>query len=226
MKENSIKNERSSIEEYIKILENMNDGYTFKDCDICNNYNEKTKHCDKHKCMELQAIEHILSDYKRVLKENEIFKEYNMEYKRILDLADNRIYRKKYLEERRKDQPNLLYPDSDEIYQRYYELKRENEELKEYIMLAPNLDEMTTIKYSNIRRDAYIQGRAEEQQKAKQMIYENYISKEKIKNKIEELNKKEKKELKGMKGQDRYFVKQTYQNKRMILQELIKESEE
>ena len=60
----------NSIEEDIKILENMNDGYTFKDCDICNNYNEKTKHCDKHKCMELQAIEHILSDYKRVLKEN------------------------------------------------------------------------------------------------------------------------------------------------------------
>ena len=54
----------------------------------------------------------------------------------------------------------------------------------------------------------------------------NYISKEKVKDKIEELNKKEKEELKGMKGQDRYFVKQTYQNKRMILQELIKESEE
>ena len=54
----------------------------------------------------------------------------------------------------------------------------------------------------------------------------NCISKEKVKDKIEELNKKEKEELKGMKGQDRYFVKQTYQNKRMILQELIKESEE
>lgn len=61
----------NSIEEDIKILENMNDGYTFKDCDICNNYNEKTKHCDKHKCMELQAIEHILSAYKKVLKQNE-----------------------------------------------------------------------------------------------------------------------------------------------------------
>ena len=54
----------------------------------------------------------------------------------------------------------------------------------------------------------------------------NCISKEEVKDKIEELNKKEKEELKGMKGQDRYFVKQTYQNKRMILQELIKESEE
>ena len=54
----------------------------------------------------------------------------------------------------------------------------------------------------------------------------NCISKAKVKEKIEELNKKEKEELKGMKGQDRYFVKQTYQNKKMILQELIKESEE
>ena len=52
------------------------------------------------------------------------------------------------------------------------------------------------------------------------------ITIQKVKDKIEKLNKKEKEELKGMKGQDRYFVKQTYQNKRMILQELIKESEE
>ena len=79
---------------------------------------------------DLIGLEHILSDYKRVLKENESLKVYNMEYKRILDLADDRIYRKKYLEERRKEQPNLLYPDSDEIYQRYCELKQENEELK------------------------------------------------------------------------------------------------
>lgn len=79
---------------------------------------------------DLISLAYILSDYKRVLKENESLKEYNMEYKRILDLADDRIYRKKYLEERRKEQPNLLYPDSDEIYQRYCELKQENEELK------------------------------------------------------------------------------------------------
>lgn len=79
---------------------------------------------------DLISLKHILSDYKRVLKENEEFKEYNMEYKRILDLADNRIYRKKYLEERRKEEPDLLYPDADEIYRRYYELRKENEEIK------------------------------------------------------------------------------------------------
>ena len=59
-----------------------------------------------------------------------------------------------------------------------------------------------------------------------QTIKLNYIPIQKIEDKIEELNKKEKEELKGMKGQDRYFVKQIYQNKRMILQELIEESGE
>lgn len=68
-------------------------------------------------------------------------------------------------------------------------LKKENEGLKEYIAIAPNLDEMTAIKYRNIQHDAYIQGRAEEQQKAEQIIYENYIPVQKIKDKIEELIK-------------------------------------
>ena len=71
----------------------------------------------------------LVENIEKLQKENEELKEYNMTYKRILGLADNRIYRKKYLEERRKEQPNLLYPDSDEIYRRYYELKEENEHL-------------------------------------------------------------------------------------------------
>lgn len=66
-------------------------------------------------------------------------------------------------------------------------LIKENEQLKEYIAIAPNLDEMTAIKYRNIRQDAYIQGRAEEQQKARQIINENYIPVQKIKDKIEDL---------------------------------------
>lgn len=68
-------------------------------------------------------------------------------------------------------------------------LLKENEGLKEYIAIEPNLDEMTATKYRNIQQDAYIQGRAEEQQKAEQVIHENYIPKQKIKDKIEEINK-------------------------------------
>lgn len=72
----------------------------------------------------------------------------------------------------------------------YKKTLKENEKLKEYIAIAPNLDEMTAIKYRNIQQDAYIQGRAEEQKKAGQIIYENYIPIQKIKDKIEEIKAK------------------------------------
>ena len=82
-------------------------------------------------------------------------------------------------------------------------LQKENEELREYIAIAPNLDKMTAIKYRNIRQDAYIQGRAEEQQKAEQIIYKNYISKQKIKDKIKEL---ERFIYSGKKSTSRFFT--------------------
>lgn len=54
-------------------------------------------------------------------------------------------------------------------------------------------------------------------------IKNNYIPKSLIKEKIEELKQQEKEELKGMKGQDRYFVKQIYQYKIQVLEELLGE---
>lgn len=156
--ENSIKETIKIIERKIKEAEHYSDItglYLTLDKELCN------------------AFINILSDYKRVLKENEDLKSDNLGYQRIQDIFDKRTYRKKYLEERRKEEPNLLYPDTDEIYRRYYELKKENQQLRN--------------EYRNIQQDAYIQGRAEEQQKAEQIIYENYISKQIIKNKIERI---------------------------------------
>lgn len=46
-----------------------------------------------------------------------------------------------------------------------------------------------------------------------------------IQNTLKEINKKEKEELKGLKGQDRYFVKQMYQYMRKPLQKLLEERE-
>ena len=57
-------------------------------------------------------------------------------------------------------------------------------------------------------------------------IYNRYIPKSKLKEKKEELDKEEKRELKGTKGQDRYYIKQKYMYKRKVLQELLEESEE
>ena len=60
------------------------------------------------------------------------------------------------------------------------------QELEEYISIAPNLDEMTATKYINIQREVYIRGKAEEQQRAEQIIYENYIPKQAV---IDQLNR-------------------------------------
>ena len=57
------------------------------------------------------------------------------DYQRILDTFDKREYRKRYLEEERAKRPKLLYPDADEIYQRYYEQKAEIEKKDKIIDL-------------------------------------------------------------------------------------------
>lgn len=69
----------------------------------------------------------------KLKKENEELKSDNLEKERILEVFDNRKYRKKYLEERRKEEPNLLYPDGDEIYKRYYEQKKQIDLMAEEI---------------------------------------------------------------------------------------------
>lgn len=69
MKENSIKNERSSIEEDIILLKDFIEG-NFKR-DKLENYKGSYKMGYFYYKDIQQALEHILSDYKRVLKENE-----------------------------------------------------------------------------------------------------------------------------------------------------------
>ena len=67
----------------------------------------------------------FLNLIEKLKKENEELKSDNLEKERLLEIFDNRKYRKRYLKERRKEEPNLLYPDGDEIYKRYYELKKQ-----------------------------------------------------------------------------------------------------
>lgn len=120
------------------------------------------------------------------------------------------------------------------------ELKSENRRLKvirystEYgtenihLITKRDLVEINTNKYFiEIQDGKFVDLKQVYQENEKLNKYkENYIPVQKVKDKIEKLNKKEKEELKGLKGQDRYFVKQIYQNKRMVLQELIEEREE
>lgn len=75
----------------------------------------------------------VLNLIAKLQKENKELKSDNLEKARILEMFDDRKYRKKYLEERRKEETNLLYPDGDEIYKRYYEQKKQIDLMAEYI---------------------------------------------------------------------------------------------
>ena len=81
----------------------------------------------------LHQINIVLNYITKLKKENKELKADSLEKARILEMFDNRKYRKKYLEERRKEEPNLLYPDGDEIYKRYYEQKKQIDLMAEYI---------------------------------------------------------------------------------------------
>lgn len=80
-----------------------------------------------------QQAKIILNLIAKLKKENKELKSDNLEKARILEVFDDRKYRKKYLEERRKEETNLLYPDGDEIYKRYYEQKKQIDLMAEYI---------------------------------------------------------------------------------------------
>lgn len=120
--------------------------------------------------MKENGIEEDITRIKQRIEDVKEYIEYGLPYSEYLDLENS----------------------FDNILSDYKRVLKENEELKEYIAIAPNLDEMTATKYRNIQQDAYIQGRAEEQQKAEQIIYENYIPIQKVKDKIEYLDNQQK----------------------------------
>lgn len=191
MKENSIKNERSSVEEDIEILEEkMN-----KELDFLIENANKTEQLTAISIIAMKEpiillFLSILSDYKRVLEMNEVLLKENEELKRIDKIVEN-----------------ITEEDIEKAIKEYNECE---DEFKTKLSLK-QFD-------INVAYNDYLEKLNE--------YKENSVPIQKIKDKIEKLNKKEKEELKGLKGQDRYFVKQIYQNKRIILQELIEERED
>ena len=119
MKENSIKNERSSIKEDIKDIEKYI-SFTSKR----ENFSHDT---DWNWNKDLaNKIEHILSDYKRVLKENEELKKSKITYEAVRDIqeknrniVDNNYISKQIVKD------NLIK------YQQEYELLLEHQSGKE-----------------------------------------------------------------------------------------------
>lgn len=90
------------------------------------------------------------------------------------------------------------------------EHKEENGRLREELSQYKRIDKLV----SNIT--------PEEVDTAIKKASEQFIEVSKVEKELIQLNKDEKKELKGMKGQDRYFVKQQYAAKREILEKVLK----
>ena len=97
MKENSIKNEQSSIEEAIETMKHWIEY-------------EKANKKKINKADELISIqETILSDYKRVLKENEELKKYKEYYSSARQLVDNNYIQKQKVKEVIKELEDNIY---------------------------------------------------------------------------------------------------------------------
>ena len=158
----------NSIKEDIKLLREMKN----------NCLNRFEYYTDPKAREKAEAIEHILSDYKRVLKENE---ELRVKWDKDTHILQNKL-----------DYANA---DRIDLAQQNKELRKENEELNYKL----------------------------HSKKIALEIYNRYIPKSKVEEKIEELDKEEKRELKGTKGQDRYYIKQKYMYKRKVLEEILRE---
>lgn len=81
----------------------------------------------------MENIEKIKSKvYKLVMLVDELEEEIKM-YEWLSTKHFNRPYAKRYLKEKRKEIPNLAYPDSEMVYMDYYKLKDELQDTKEHL---------------------------------------------------------------------------------------------
>lgn len=232
----------NNIEENIEILEK------FKNNKIQRDKLERDVRCggwkigDIYKCLELNnAIDNILSDYKKVLKENEELKQEKINNDRMIVLAQNETlnYMRGYEDGKNlrrsavacqiENQQYFLFDKQIEKYKEYIEklqreneekttillagaekvkqLEKENEELKKFITEGITVAPHST--YKNYRLD---------------FLRENFVSKKKIKDKIEELNRKIDKSIDNSKGGlDEEFIEKAGELliQKRILQELL-----
>ena len=136
MKENSIKNERSSIEEDIKILEEMIENANIENMDMNNCFGGE----------HIEAIEHILTDYKRVLKENEELLQEKINNQKIIALAQNDMLNYQAGFEDGKNRRTSAVQSIIEN-QQYYIFQKQFEKYEEHIKMLQKENEELNLKY-------------------------------------------------------------------------------
>lgn len=162
-----------------------------------------------------RAIDTILNLIAKLQRENEELLQEKINNQKIIALAQNNMLnyqagfedgknrRTSAVQSIIENQQYYIFQKQIEKYERHIEkLQKENEELKR-LMAHKN-------GYTKLLEEDLFENCS------------NYVIPiQTIKDKIKELNKKEKQELKGTKGQDRYDIKQQYMYQRNILQELL-----
>ena len=146
---------------------------------------------------------------------------------------------KKLIEELTKVRPDELSTDGLKLFNKINEIIDKNKELEEENKeKQKTIETMRYIKaICRTQEDTYLLDKDMCAKKNKYMlevengafvdanelyrIWKNSIPISLVEETIKELDKQEKQELKGLKRQDRYFVKQMYQHKRSVLQELL-----
>ena len=195
---------------------------------------------------DLENLEYILSDYKRLLKENEqlsteanSLKKENEELKQdrnnnyqMIALAQNEVlgYMQGYEDGKKlkrsavacvvENQQYYIIKKEIEHYKEYIEkLQKENEELKiiKSAIQTLQINSMEDEKYIVISKGSFLDG-------SYKHLLDDYIPIQKVKDKIEELKSNPLK----IKQNDKYYFKTNAYNKIIIsvLQELLKESED
>lgn len=167
-----------------------------------------------------EAIEHVLSDYKRVLKENEKLKQDRNNNYQMIALAQNEVlgYMQGYEDGKKLKRSAVACVVEN---QQYYIIKKEIEHYKEYIEKLQKENELAKkqVEYDKTHICT------------PQIIKLNYIPIQKIKDKIEELYQQDKNWSEEMSEPDSNFKNIDRNLKRIknqidVLQELIEESEE
>nr|DAP07895.1 MAG TPA: hypothetical protein [Caudoviricetes sp.] len=210
MKENSDGNDTNvgsignSIEEDIILLKDFTEGNLKRD--KLENYKGSYK-MGYFYCKNIQqAIEHILSDYKRVLKELEELKDTNCLVKRYFKLKDTNTYLRKENEELNKKE-NKIYKEVQESlsFEKFLVAKKRE----------PDLFNQGRFYISQIIYDILnnVENPEEIHKENKYIKYIDYIPVQKIKDKIEEL-----KEQYNVRELD--FIKTTQDIRKIIIQSL------
>lgn len=177
----------NSREEDIKIIENLKEAINSGLCYFGS--------VTMYDCGYQEALEHILSDYKRVLKENEELKQEKINNYKMMALAQNEAlgYMQGYEDGKNsrtsaiasivENQQYYIIREQIEKYEEHIKrLQKENKELKNQEVTQRKINELLVQRYSNSISLQKVKDKIENLQNEKEEYYSQY--------KIDELNDK------------------------------------